>query len=94
MKVGKILDCLKFGSADGPRIRGGRSAIHEFFTRGCDQQKIAARTVRPWTADGPLDAPVSFGYTNDVSTKQARTVRQVSADGPVGFGQSDACASE
>ena len=54
----------------------------EFFTRGSDQQKIEALTVRPWTADGPPDAPVSFGYTDDVSTMQARTVRQVSADGP------------
>ena len=66
----------------------------KFFTRGSDQQKIAARTVRQYTADGPPDAPVSYGYTDDVSTKQARTVRQVSADGPVGFSQSDACASE
>ena len=28
-KVGKILDCLKFGTADGPRVRGGQSAVHE-----------------------------------------------------------------
>ena len=31
VKVGKILDCLKFGSADGPRVRGGWSAIHDVF---------------------------------------------------------------
>ena len=31
VKVGKILGCLKFGSADGPRVRGGRSDIHEVF---------------------------------------------------------------
>ena len=29
VKVGKILGCLKIGSADSPRVRGGRSAIHE-----------------------------------------------------------------
>ena len=29
VKVGKILGCLKFGSADGPRVRSGRSAVHE-----------------------------------------------------------------
>ena len=31
VKVGKILGYMKFGSADGPRVRGGRSAIHEVF---------------------------------------------------------------
>ena len=31
VKFGKILGCLKFGRADGPRVRGGRSAIHEVF---------------------------------------------------------------
>ena len=31
VKMGKILCCLKFGSADSPRVRGGRSAIHEVF---------------------------------------------------------------
>jgi hypothetical protein len=30
----------------------------------------------PLSADGPPDAPASFGYTDGVSTKQARTVRQ------------------
>ena len=47
----------------------------KFFTRGSDQQKIVARSVRPWTADGPPDAPVSFGYTDGLSTEQV-------ADGP------------
>ena len=31
VKVGKILGCLNFGSADGPRVRGGQSAIHVVF---------------------------------------------------------------
>jgi hypothetical protein len=29
VKVGKILNRMKFGTADGPRVRGGRSAVHE-----------------------------------------------------------------
>ena len=29
VKIGKILGCLKFGSADSPRVRGGRSTVHE-----------------------------------------------------------------
>ena len=82
MKVGKILGCLKFGRADGPPFM-------KFFTRGSDQQKIAARTVRPITADGPPDAPVSFGYTDNMSTKQAPTVRQGSVDGLGGIGRSE-----
>ena len=28
-KVGKILGCLKFGTADSPWVRGGQSAVHE-----------------------------------------------------------------
>jgi hypothetical protein len=29
VKVGKILNRMKFGTADGPWVRGGRSAVHE-----------------------------------------------------------------
>ena len=50
MKFGKILGCLKFGSADSPRVRGGRSAVHETclpeaLQRSCQPQK--------YTADSP-----------------------------------------
>ena len=31
VNIDKILDRLNFGSADGPRVRGGRSAVHEIF---------------------------------------------------------------
>ena len=57
VKVGKILGCLKFGSADGPQVRGGRSAVHEIchqrLCRKMFQPKNIQRTVRQGTADGP-----------------------------------------
>ena len=71
------------------RIHCGQSAkgpqtVRQRLCRICQRQcqsgcsvKIQRRTVRQDIADGPPDAPVSFGYTDDVSTMQARTVRQV-----------------
>ena len=54
VKVGKILGCLNFGSADSPRVRGGQSAVHGT----CSPEKFSNRkntlqTVRQRTADGP-----------------------------------------
>ena len=48
--VGKILGCLKFGTADGPRVRGGQSAVHET----CSPEALQ-RSSQPqnYTADGP-----------------------------------------
>ena len=58
VKVGKIMGCLKISSADSPRVRGGRSAIHEaVHQRLCREVlnlKNTLRTVRQRTADGPL----------------------------------------
>ena len=51
MKVGKILDSLKFGTADSPRVRGGQSAVHET----CPPEALQ-RSSQPQKniADGPL----------------------------------------
>ena len=47
MKVGTILDNLKFGTADSPRVRGGQSAVHgtcspEALQRSSQPQKYIA----------------------------------------------------
>ena len=49
-KVGKILGCLKFGTADSPRVIGGQSAVHET----CSPEALQ-RSSQPqkFTADGP-----------------------------------------
>ena len=49
-KVGKILGCLKFGTADDPRVRGGQSSVHET----CSPEALQ-RSSQPqnYTADGP-----------------------------------------
>ena len=56
-KIDKILDRLIFGSADGPRVRGGRSAVHwtcqQRLCREFVSRKLYWQTVRQWTADGP-----------------------------------------
>jgi len=54
VKVGKILDCLNFGSADSPRVRVGQSAVHgtcspEKFSIAkihCGRSAKGPRTVR------------------------------------------------
>ena len=51
MKIGKILGCLKFGSADSPRVRGGRSAVHETCLPEALQKSFKPKN---YTADGPL----------------------------------------
>ena len=70
-KVGKILGCLKFGTADGPRVRGGQSAVNE----NCSLEALQ-RSSQPqnYTADGPpKDCGRSAGH---------RFIRQAS-DTPV-----------
>ena len=49
-KVSTILDSLKFGTADSPRVRGGQSAVHET----CPPEALQ-RSSQPqkYTADGP-----------------------------------------
>ena len=57
VKVGKILGCLKFGCADGPWVRGGRSAGHRCNRSASDTLVVCplsrARTVRPGSTDSP-----------------------------------------
>ena len=49
-KIGRIQTCQIFGSADGPRVRGGQSAIH-----GTCSPEALQRSSQPqkYTADGP-----------------------------------------
>jgi hypothetical protein len=50
VKIGKILNRLKLGTADGPRVCGGRSAVHEkLFTRGTANDFW----TQSYEADGP-----------------------------------------
>ena len=49
-KVGKILGCLKFGTADSPRVRCGRSAVHETCLLEALQRSSKPQN---YTADGP-----------------------------------------
>ena len=51
VKIGKILGCLKFGSADSPRVRGGRSAVHETCLPEALQKSFKQQN---YIADGPL----------------------------------------
>ena len=82
-KVGKILSCLKFGTADGPRVRGGQSAVHESCSpealQSCSQQQN-------YTADGP---PMDHGR----SAKGPRTVR-LSSVHSASFGYTDGLSTE
>ena len=90
VKIGKILGCLKFGSADSPRVRGGRSAIHETCLPEALQKSFKPQN---YTEDGPpkdrgrsayhrfnlqaSDTPMGCLLSN------ARTVRQGYADSPL-----------
>ena len=51
VKIGKILGCLNFGSADSQRVRGGRSAVHETCLPEALQKSFKPQI---YTADGPL----------------------------------------
>ena len=75
VKVGKILGCLKFGSADGPRVRGGRSAIHEVF-----HQRLWS--AENYSADSPsMDRGRSARCTGKLRLHRW-CVHYASADGP------------
>ena len=65
-KINKILD--------GPRVRGGRSAVHEILSPEALQKGFSRKII---VADGPRSSvhPVGFGYTGGVSSVQV-------ADGP------------
>jgi hypothetical protein len=82
VKIGKILDNLNFGSADSPRVRGRRSAVHrvcsqEALQRGFSAAKIcsgrsSSHRCNRLAADTPVMCPLG----------KARTVRPRTADGP------------
>ena len=89
LKFGKILGCLKFVSADSPRVRGGRSAVHKTCLPEALQKCFKPQN---YTADGP---PKDRGRSADhrfnlqasdtpmgCLLSKSRTVRQRSADGP------------
>ena len=88
VKIGRIQTCQIVGSADGPRERGGRSAVHETCL-----PKALQRSSKPqnYTADGP---PKDSGWFADhrfnlqdsdtpmgCLLSKSRTVRQRSANG-------------
>ena len=79
VKVGKILGCLNFGSADSPRVRGGQSAVHGTCSpEKFSNRKNTLRTVRQRTADGPpvLGSICQRQFQSSGSVKiQRRTVR-------------------
>jgi hypothetical protein len=50
VKIGKNLNRLIFGTADGPRVRGGRSAGHESCSLEALQLILGRRSFE---ADGP-----------------------------------------
>jgi hypothetical protein len=50
VKVGKILNRMKFGTADGPQVRGGLSADHEDCSPEALQSYFGPQNCE---ADGP-----------------------------------------
>ena len=50
-KVCKILDCLKFGTTDNPRVIGGQSTVHKTYLPEALQRISKPRN---YTVDGPL----------------------------------------
>ena len=90
VKIRKILGCLKFGSANSPRVRGGRSAIHETCLPEALQKSFKPQN---YSADGPpkdrgrsadhrfnlqaSDTPMGCLLSNARTVRQGpRTVRQ------------------
>ena len=76
MKINKIQTCQNFGSVDGPRVRGGRSAIHktcspEALQKGCQSQQ--------WNVDCP---PKVRGRSASVPVGHPQTVRPGTVDSP------------
>ena len=89
MKFEKILGCLKFGSADSPRVRGGHSAIH-----GTCSPEALQRSSQPqkYTADGPpkdRGRSACVGQYLPEAVSVGRRCENSKADGPLGYrGQS------
>ena len=74
-KIGTILDSLKFGTADSPRVRGGQSAKGPRTVRLCwavfyQRQFQSVGSVKNSTADGPP------GYRGQSATGQKGGVGQ------------------
>src|SRR6185436_12532331 len=88
-KVGTILDSLKFGTADSPRVRGGQSAVHET----CSPEALQ-RSSQPqkYTADGPpkdRGRSACVGQYLPEAVSVGRRCENSKADGPLGYsGQS------
>ena len=72
VKVGKILGCLNFGSADGPRVRSGQSAIVPRTVRQMHRQASVTPMVCPlskrgWSAKDTRTVR-SYGFQVDPSS--------------------------
>ena len=81
----KILGCLKFGTADSPRVRGGQSAVHET----CSPEALQ-RSSQPqkYTADGPPKDRRRSAYVGQYMPEAISVGRQCEnskADGPLGY---------
>ena len=87
VKVGKILGCLNFGSADSPRVRGGQSAVHETCSPEkfsiakirCGRSAKGPRTVRLcWAvfARGSFSRAAVWKFKGGRSARISRTVRE------------------
>jgi len=50
VKIGKILDSLNFGSADGPQVRGEQSTVHGICSPEALQRSFSCKNC---VADGP-----------------------------------------
>ena len=77
VKIGRIQTCQIFGSADSPRVRGGRSAVHgicspEALQRSFQPQNYSGgrSAQRPRIVRGSSVHLVGFGYTGDMYTEQ------------------------
>ena len=89
VKIRNILGCLKFGSADSPRVRGGQSAVH-----GTCSSEALQRSSQPqkYTADGPpkdRGRSACVGQYLPEAVSVGRQCENSKADGPLGYrGQS------
>ena len=78
MKVGKILGCLNFGSADSPRVRGGQSAVHGT----CSPEKFSIAKIH-------CGRSACVGQYLPEAVSVERQCENSKADGPLGYrGQS------
>ena len=77
VNIDKILDRLKFGSADGPRVRGGQSAVHEkcspeALQKGCQPEFYSGgrSATGQRTVHGSPVHLISIGYTEGASLEK------------------------